>query len=114
MEDRRPEALAKERAWERGTEVKNQPFFGYPFPKRRSRKHTSGHKESPWTFLWTQLRDLKVLSPRLGEKLRGELGGLTSRGQAVWALWGKGRAHCPQLLQPGAPLTEAVRKREGT
>lgn len=32
MEDRRPEALAKERAWERGTEVKNQPFFGYPFP----------------------------------------------------------------------------------
>lgn len=74
MEDRRLEALAKERAWERGTEVKNQPFFGYPFPKRRSRKHTSGHKESPWTFLWTQLRDLKVLSPRLGEKLRGGAG----------------------------------------
>lgn len=51
MEDRRPGGLAKERAWERGTEVKNQPFFGYPFPRRRSRKHTSGHKESPWTFL---------------------------------------------------------------
>lgn len=32
VEDRRPEALAKERAWERGTRVKNQPFFGYPFP----------------------------------------------------------------------------------
>lgn len=32
MEDRRLEALAKERAWERGTEVKNQLFFGYPLP----------------------------------------------------------------------------------
>ena len=70
-----------------------------PFPRMRSRKYATCHKESPWTFLWTQLRDLKVLSAKLGEeKLRGALGALMGRGQAVWALWGTGRAHGPWLL----------------